>query len=93
MEQNQISIHAPREGSDLLTEHNNISVETISIHAPREGSDREMAMDYRTRNPISIHAPREGSDGFLLVEGFLYPNFYPRSPRGERQPGFFYFNQ
>ena len=29
---------------------------------------------------ISIHAPREGSDSFLLVEGFLYPNFYPRSP-------------
>ena len=34
---------------------------------------------------ISIHAPREGSDGAdLLQKGFL-ENFYPRSPRGERQ--------
>ena len=34
----QISIHAPREGSDA---HGPISApaETISIHAPREGSD------------------------------------------------------
>ena len=34
-----ISIHAPREGSDV-TEVLNGEYELISIHAPREGSDR-----------------------------------------------------
>ena len=33
-----ISIHAPREGSDLLTIHDMVFLH-ISIHAPREGSD------------------------------------------------------
>ena len=33
---------------------------------------------------ISIHAPREGSDGFVLTLTLANPNFYPRSPRGER---------
>ena len=33
-----ISIHAPREGSDLLLE-NLFDHLSISIHAPREGSD------------------------------------------------------
>ena len=37
---NNISIHAPREGSDLLLDLGQV-VEglAISIHAPREGSD------------------------------------------------------
>ena len=34
-----ISIHAPREGSDLLA-HPAPDRKLISIHAPREGSDR-----------------------------------------------------
>ena len=34
-----ISIHAPREGSDLESLARNGSRYTISIHAPREGSD------------------------------------------------------
>ena len=57
----EISIHAPREGSDPNTESAKERHSRISIHAPREGSD------YRTRYKyihfeISIHAPREGSD-------------------------------
>ena len=60
----QISIHAPREGSDHFAQvgqHRMI----ISIHAPREGSDsagqhRGLLYD------ISIHAPREGSDADSL---------------------------
>ena len=36
--QNQISIHAPREGSDALGTIEGVDDE-ISIHAPREGSD------------------------------------------------------
>ena len=35
--------------------------------------------------PISIHAPREGSDIFLAALLFMYNNFYPRSPQGERR--------
>ena len=56
-----ISIHAPREGSDLsLAGDKNLDV-IISIHAPREGSDDGHPL--QAGGPgISIHAPREGSD-------------------------------
>ena len=37
-------------------------------------------------NAISIHAPREGSDwASTSGTGEWLENFYPRSPRGERQ--------
>ena len=35
---------------------------------------------------ISIHAPREGSDSWRMRSPPGSRNFYPRSPRGERQP-------
>ena len=77
-----ISIHAPRGGSDLIDADSQCNL-TISIHAPRGGSD---ARRYRcTRwGSISIHAPRGGSD---LVYGLRLSNhrhFNPRSPWGER---------
>ena len=60
----KISIHAPREGSDLGSSKNNYSVRVISIHAPREGSDKgRQSVDIVFA--ISIHAPREGSDQLL----------------------------
>ncbi len=34
-----ISIHAPREGSDMDYKRFSICTNSISIHAPREGSD------------------------------------------------------
>ena len=55
-----ISIHAPREGSDRRA-GSAVPVPEISIHAPREGSDPGGGPEAR-RDPISIHAPREGSD-------------------------------
>ena len=57
----QISIHAPREGSDrgLLPQPPRLQ---ISIHAPREGSDRDQRRICGHPHDISIHAPREGSD-------------------------------
>ena len=79
-----ISIHAPREGSDLH-EKQTAPPWDISIHAPREGSDRWMSCLKRTRI-ISIHAPREGSDTSVLGWASTKRNFYPRSPRGERHP-------
>ena len=74
--QNQtISIHAPREGSDLQQRDAEQTVRLISIHAPREGSDWCRLHKYTTLFPISIHAPREGSDATLRYlaeqQGFI----------------------
>ena len=55
-----ISIHAPREGSDMQAPDLRKELE-ISIHAPREGSDYNVLWPILINN-ISIHAPREGSD-------------------------------
>ena len=57
----QISIHAPRTGSDSIV----LMCGTdgrISIHAPRTGSDSFILEDATADILISIHAPRTGSD-------------------------------
>ena len=56
-----ISIHAPRTGSDEIPSASP-SAATISIHAPRTGSDHPRWEFFQADN-ISIHAPRTGSDG------------------------------
>ena len=56
-----ISIHAPREGSDSY-DHPRVFQPDISIHAPREGSDQDAVSHLIHLVGISIHAPREGSD-------------------------------
>ena len=56
-----ISIHAPREGSDVQQDGQDLDAVAISIHAPREGSDGIVTGGFQ-RLAISIHAPREGSD-------------------------------
>ena len=78
-----ISIHAPREGSDLARGLCQAVDVLISIHAPREGSDLYCLNDVRGL-VISIHAPREGSDIIHHSNTVARPNFNPRSPRGER---------
>ena len=80
----KISIHAPREGSDVLPPLAENTCGCISIHAPREGSDEVMAGLWGN-DEISIHAPREGSDLELEVYVDIISDFYPRSPRGERR--------
>ena len=37
----EISIHAPRMGSDPRAFHVDVTVNDISIHAPRMGSDKD----------------------------------------------------
>ena len=75
-----ISIHAPREGSDVAWKQTEIAKACISIHAPREGSDRRGLSIEKFNFSISIHAPREGSDQFAVPpQGSLF-DFYPRSP-------------
>ena len=56
-----ISIHAPRTGSDFFR----VSVwdkQAISIHAPRTGSDWHFLRRFARHGNISTHAPRTGSD-------------------------------
>ena len=55
-----ISIHAPRRGSDLAQSSPKYS-DVISIHAPRRGSDEYRYFPSMITG-ISIHAPRRGSD-------------------------------
>ena len=57
----QISIHAPRTGSDTSRTGFCCSLTSISIHAPRTGSDWLAERTQKTCE-ISIHAPRTGSD-------------------------------
>ena len=82
-----ISIHAPRTGSDAVSE----SVDpnsAISIHAPRTGSDDRCGVCRWQDCTISIHAPRTGSDACYAVSGCTsVSNFNPRSPHGERPAG------
>ena len=82
-----ISIHAPRTGSDVdfsgLMEKSIL----ISIHAPRTGSDNKIRQEMQQFQQISIHAPRTGSD---LRNNLAYTSkihFNPRSPHGERRAG------
>ena len=79
----QISIHAPREGSDRRHRLQGDG-SFISIHAPREGSDGLCDEMGGYMWDISIHAPREGSDRMRPRGRGGTRDFYPRSPRGER---------
>ena len=79
-----ISIHAPRTGSDL--QHCPSRIDSpISIHAPRTGSDGFARVLFRSPCQISIHAPRTGSDKHRLFVKSGHGDFNPRSPHGERQ--------
>ena len=80
-----ISIHAPREGRDYVSDYGFQPRFHISIHAPREGRDHT-TIHVSKLLPISIHAPREGRD---VVQGgipSLSLYFNPRAPRGARPP-------
>ena len=57
----KISIHAPREGGDLVSAAYPVPW-NISIHAPREGGDFMFLRRGPVKLKISIHAPREGGD-------------------------------
>ncbi len=57
-----ISIHAPRVGSDVIHGPGDGGFVVISIHAPRVGSDETLGGNNMKTFIISIHAPRVGSD-------------------------------
>ena len=83
----QISIHAPREGSDLyITCKTNGGAQFLST-LPARGATIHPPLP-SCWNTISIHAPREGSDAIYQNPRNHVQHFYPRSPRGERQAAF-----
>ena len=79
-----ISIHAPRVGSDFQNRGYCVRRSIISIHAPRVGSDLQPPGVVR-RGAISIHAPRVGSDARTTTHDQEDLHFNPRSPCGERR--------
>ena len=80
----EISIHAPREGSDLV-DVPAILAKDISIHAPREGSDfAEAEEKTEAVNAFLSTLPARGATGAVIAQCDVIVYFYPRSPRGER---------
>ena len=61
MQELLISIHAAREGGDIVFGVA-VALGYISIHAAREGGDRQRTLPNRQSMHISIHAAREGGD-------------------------------
>ena len=84
----EISIHAPREGGDLLAEDNDLNAEIateISIHAPREGGDHAPQLPMPQKHGQFQSTPPAGGatpDGKALYGRIRY--FNPRPPRGGR---------
>ena len=76
----QISIHAPREGSDTQRSPE-ADTPAISIHAPREGSDVSALIGAFCAFLISIHAPREGSDSGSCCRHQRSPAISIHAPR------------
>ena len=73
-----ISIHAAREGGDIIKKIVTPSG-MISIHAAREGGDQPVCYSFRSKE-ISIHAAREGGDTPVLPLTLRRHDFNPRRP-------------
>ena len=78
-----ISIHAPREGSDAGGFLFLVLLIRFLSTLPARGATTSAIFDKR-KERISIHAPREGSDNADATKLGRGLYFYPRSPRGER---------
>ena len=79
-EQSDISIHAPREGSDK-SHGTPPSGQAISIHAPREGSDDEWETIGYTWSQFQSTLPVRGATVLESLEGNgRGSDFNPRSP-------------
>ena len=78
-----ISIHAPRVGSDDRRALDVAIEQDFYPRSPR-GERHPEALQNGGATKISIHAPRVGSDAILIAVLTAQIHFYPRSPRGER---------
>ena len=80
----EISIHAPRMGSDMVSA--NPTDKELKFQSTLPGWGATRSWNTQTRNiSISIHAPRMGSDVSPIACKPPISNFNPRSPDGERQ--------
>ena len=80
-----ISIHAPRAGSDLTVLSGFLFLMIFQSTLPVRGATASYRGGW-CYLVISIHAPRAGSDVLLLTAcRCLSANFNPRSPCGERR--------
>ena len=75
----KISIHAPREGSDLFAARRAGNYSRFLSTLPVRGAT-DVSCNGTWLWLISIHAPREGSDSFSLLFERSTTYFYPRSP-------------
>ena len=78
-----ISIHAPRAGSDEYARSDLDKRMTISIHAPRAGSDGSTAWHIWRSPNFNPRSPC-GERLFLGMAKINHKHFNPRSPCGER---------
>ena len=79
-----ISIHAPREGSDQSPSAHPDRRAYFNPRSPR-GERPGVVAFFEIVTEISIHAPREGSDQGAEPVRYGSADFNPRSPRGERR--------
>ena len=80
----QISIHAPRTGSDPQGRRPRWSAHHISIHAPRTGSDSAHFPSRWGLFRFQSTLPARGATWKPLPIGARLRYFNPRSPHGER---------
>ena len=81
-----ISIHAPRMGSDQRRIQRLTPAEPISIHAPRMGSDEASAETCAWYKPFQSTLPGWGATICSSQPLISLNDFNPRSPDGERPP-------
>ena len=75
-----ISIHAPREGSDLQLPCRNFRIHQISIHAPREGSDAHSFFSGPESNNFNPRSPRGERRYTVVIRGYAGLTFQSTLP-------------
>ena len=76
----EISIHAPRKGSDDTVPVTALNPEGISIHAPRKGSDGEILRHFVGISRFQSTLPVRGATVTKMPFEVTVTNFNPRSP-------------
>ena len=79
-----ISIHAPRTGSDERLAALSDMLE-ISIHAPRTGSDSKIFTFRIAQILFQSTLPARGATRCPMIQAMVVDHFNPRSPHGERR--------